>query len=110
MLRFFSLKKEERNDLIAMMDKVPATETVTATNGQTEHMLTTCRERLLRTVEDQKDAMEKEKEKEAKPEPAVSSHWIDRTARVLFPITYLVFCIYYWIYYGTRPNSAFQLF
>lgn len=41
-----------------------------------------------------------------KPPAAIKTHWIDRTARIIFPTVYFSFIIFYWIYYINHPESA----
>ncbi|KXJ20118.1 gamma-aminobutyric acid receptor subunit rho-1 [Exaiptasia diaphana] len=50
------------------------------------------------------------KAKDKKQLPYLDVHWIDRTARVLFPFCYFSFTIAYWIYYINHPLTDFQLF
>lgn len=49
----------------------------------------------------------KEPEKEPPKAPtAVKSHWIDLVSRVLFPVVYFSFVVFYWIHYTNHPESA----
>ena len=49
----------------------------------------------------------KEAEKEPpKPPAPIKSHWIDRVARIIFPLVYFSFIVFYWIYYMNHPESA----
>ena len=48
---------------------------------------------------------EEEKEPPKPPEP-IKSHWIDRVARVIFPLVYFSFIAFYWVYYINHPESA----
>ena len=41
-----------------------------------------------------------------KPEAKFKTHWIDCVSRVIFPIIYFSFIIFYWIYYINHPESA----
>ncbi|XP_073239656.1 gamma-aminobutyric acid receptor subunit beta-2-like [Porites lutea] len=36
----------------------------------------------------------------------VKNHWIDCVSRVVFPVIYFSFIIFYWIYYFNHPDSA----
>lgn len=46
-----------------------------------------------------------DKDPPKKPAP-VKNHWIDLVARVIFPMVYFTFIIFYWIYYINHPESA----
>jgi len=49
----------------------------------------------------------KEVEKEPpKPPAPIKSHWIDRVARVIFPLVYFSFIVFYWVHYINHPESA----
>ena len=49
----------------------------------------------------------KEVEKEPpKPPAPIKSHWIDRVARVIFPLVYFSFIAFYWVHYINHPESA----
>lgn len=49
----------------------------------------------------------KEVTKEAPKTPkAVKTHWIDILARIIFPICYFSFVVFYWIHYINHPESA----
>ena len=36
----------------------------------------------------------------------VKNHWIDCVSRVVFPVIYFSFIIFYWIYYLNHPDSV----
>ena len=39
----------------------------------------------------------------------VKNHWIDCVSRVVFPVIYFSFIIFYWIYYLSHPDSALSI-
>lgn len=46
-------------------------------------------------------------EKESPKMPAdIKTHWIDCVSRVIFPLIYFSFVVFYWIYYMNHPDSA----
>ncbi|KAK3739846.1 hypothetical protein QZH41_009090 [Actinostola sp. cb2023] len=79
--------------IVTMMDKT--------TNGRqstTSKMKTCLTPKSAKYAKDKKDL------------PYLDVHWIDRSARVLFPICYFTFVIAYWIYYINHPLTDFELF